>query len=467
MRGAPRIRAETAERGAGPVLDALLGAGSGVLVPVRGDSMRPALAGGDHVLVAPFLGLPRPGQIVLARRADGLVVHRLRRIEWRDGRRLYRLQGDALPYPDAGVLREDLMGRVVAVVRDGRRIDLDDRPAALRRDLRRLALRRVAPRLVRAVAVVLAVLLCTLGRGSASQVSTMAPSPEYRFGAGDILSLRVWDGETIDEIQMTVQSDGEAFLPIKGIGSLPIGGRTVLEVKRELQERLQAIYRETHVELLLIKYAGHRVHLMGEVRSTARMDSGPGEWALKGPTRLVRFLSDHGGPTPQADLMRIHVIRRSGQRHVVNLFRAVFQGVEADDPPLESGDLVFVPSLAMGNRKVFVLGEVRDPGVVDIIDRMGLVEAISRAGGFTSKGYMKGVIVLKRRGGGEVEMRVANFKKMYKEGSLEADIPLQPGDIVFVPRRALATLQEVFSVINPALNIIESIFIIDRLSNTN
>ena len=39
---------------------------------------------------------------------------------------------------------------------------------------------------------------------------------------------------------------------------------------------------------------------------------------------------------------------------------------------------------------------------------------------------------------------------------------LQPGDIVFVPRRAIATLQEVFSIIGPALGAIESIYIIDN-----
>ena len=153
---------------------------------------------------------------------------------------------------------------------------------------------------------------------------------------------------------------------------------------------------------------------------------------------------------------------RPGQRREVNLFRAVFQGAEEDDPWLESGDLVFVPSQSMGNRKVFVLGEVNTPGVINILDKMGLVEAIARAGGFTQRGYMKGVVVLKRGADGHAEMRVANFKQMVKEGDLSADVPLQPGDIVFVPRRAIATLQELFSIINPALGIIESIYIIDN-----
>jgi polysaccharide export outer membrane protein len=459
-RRAPFPRSE--ERDAAPVLDALLGLGAEIMVPVRGMSMSPTLLDRDQVIVAPFLGPPRCGQLVMGRQDGRLVVHRLVRIEMRQGRRRYRLQGDARHRPDPGILREDLLGRVVALIRQGRRLEIDDQPAALRRKLRRLAIRRGWRRVARGAAVLLLTVLCALGWTSASQEGTYAPAPEYRFGPGDVLSLRIWNGQKLEELQLTIQSDGEAFLPMAGLGAMSMGGRTVIDVKEELTRHLAAIYNETFIELLMLKYAGHRVHLMGEVRNSARNDTGPGEWPLRGPTRLVEFLSAHGGPGQAADLMRIHLIRQSGERREVNLFRAVFHGSAEDNPLLASGDLVFVPSMAMGNRKVFILGEVRSPGVFNIMDKLGLVEAISRAGGITQKGYLKGVVVLKRGKDGPAEMRLANFKKMYKKGDMSADIPLQPGDVVFVPRRALATIQEVFSIINPALGIIESIYIIDN-----
>jgi len=455
------------ELDAAPVLDALLGFGGQMTIPVRGSSMHPTLLDGDRVIVGPFLGLPRAGQIALGHQGEHLVVHRLVGVEMVEGRRRYLLQGDARHGPDAGLLRENLIGRVVAVIRQGRRIDIDDSPAVLRREMRRVRLRRRAPRILRGAAVLVMAALCALGWASASQEGTYAPTPDYRFGPGDVLSLRIWNGERLDELKLTVQSDGEAFLPITGIGEMPIGGRTVIEVKDDLKRKLGAIYNQTYIELLLLKYAGHRVHLMGEVRTTARLDSGPGEWALRGPTTLVSFLSDHGGPTADADLMRIHLIRPTGERRAINLFRAVFQGTPEDNPRVTSGDLVYVPSQAMGNRKIFVLGEVRTPGVLNLLEQMNLVEAITRAGGFTQKGYMKGVVVLNRGPEGETEMRIADFKRMHKKGDLSANIPLGPGDIVFVPRRKIATLQEVFSIINPALGIIESIYIIDNLAGKN
>src|SRR3989454_5277521 len=219
--------------------------------------------------------------------------------------------------------------------------------------------RRRARRLLRGAGLVIAARLCAFGIVTAQDAAasgarpeqTIAPDAGYRFGPGDVLSLRIWNGQKIDELKLTVQSDGEAFLPVMGIGSLPVAGRTVIDLKKDLERRFSSIYKETYVELLITRYAGHRVSLMGEVKTTARSDSGPGTWALEGPTRLVSFLSAHGGPGQDADAMRIQLIRPNAERRELNLFRAVFQADESDDPWLQNGDLIFIPSLSMRNRK--------------------------------------------------------------------------------------------------------------------
>jgi polysaccharide export outer membrane protein len=449
----------------GPVLAALFEDGVSVGIPVTGDSMRPTLAPGDRVIAAPFLGLPRPGQIVLARAAPGLVAHRLARVDLIDGRRVYRLQGEACDAFDAALPREALLGRVVAVLRQGERLAIDEGPATLERVVRRLAWRRNRRGVARRAAAGLFALLSALGLTTAAPPTTemtYAPPADYRFAPGDVLSLRVWDGERIDEKQLTVQSDGTAFLPILGLGSVEVGGKTAPEAKRDIEQRLGKIYKEIYIELLVLRYAGHRVHLMGEIKTTARIDSGPGEWPLGGPTRLVSFLSEHGGPSQEADLMRVQVVRRSGEKIEVNLFRAVFQQSEPDNPSLEDGDFVFVPSLAMGTRKVYVLGDVGQPGVVTIYDRMTLIEALTRCGGINRHGTYKEIAVLKRRPDQQPEMQVVNLREMVKTGNLSGDVELGPGDVVYVPRGALGTMADIFSIIDPALNTIESLYIINN-----
>ena len=447
-----------------PVLEALLEDGPAVAVPAQGHSMRPTILPGDRLVVAPFLGLPRPGQIVLVRRDGILVAHRLIDVEITPTGRLYRLQGDGEIAPDRPVRRQEILGRITAVVRQGRRLPIDESPKALRRALSRLALRRRRLRLLRGAAVLLIATASALGVGAATlnpPAETFAPPPDYQFAPGDVLSLRIWDGHKIDEAQLTVQSDGSAFLPIPGFGTLELGGRTAPEAKRDIEARLRRIYKEIYTELLVLRYAGHRVHLMGEVRTTARDDSGPGDWPLSGPTRLVSFLSEHGGATQEADLMRVRLVRRDGAVVEANLFRAVFQQSEADNPALQDGDFIFIPSLQMGSRKVYVLGEVNQPGVVTIYDTLNLVEALARCGGISRRGDLKEIVVLKRAGSGDPEMRIADIKALYKEAAVAQNLALDPGDIVYVPKGAIGTLQDVFSIISPALQTIESLYIID------
>ncbi|HKB07692.1 MAG TPA: S24/S26 family peptidase [Candidatus Polarisedimenticolia bacterium] len=114
------------ERDAAPVIEAILADGHALRIPVRGVGMHPALREGDVAVIAPFLGLPRIGQIVLARSAEGPLLARLVDVELQAGRRMYRLKDDAEGGADAGVMREELYGRLIAVERDGRCLDADD-----------------------------------------------------------------------------------------------------------------------------------------------------------------------------------------------------------------------------------------------------------------------------------------------------------------------------------------------------
>lgn len=110
------------------LLDALLEAGLSGSIPVTDDAMRPAIERDDRVIVTPFLGLPRPGQMVMARHQGRIVVRRLVEVRMAGGRRRYCLSADAAPGRTLVVLREDLIGRPTAILRRGILCPLDDAP---------------------------------------------------------------------------------------------------------------------------------------------------------------------------------------------------------------------------------------------------------------------------------------------------------------------------------------------------
>ena len=98
----------------------VVGLSGQVRLKVTGVSMLPAVWPGDILTVN--RNSPEdliPGQIVLCYRNDSLVAHRLIS---RTGNHLIT-RGDALPCCDAPFRDDEILGQVVSILRNGRRID--------------------------------------------------------------------------------------------------------------------------------------------------------------------------------------------------------------------------------------------------------------------------------------------------------------------------------------------------------
>jgi signal peptidase I len=95
--------------------------GKPVEIPVRGSSMRPWLRDGDRVRLVPMtVEEMRVGDVVVRVNTAGPVIHRfVGRWPSRQGWRLLT-KGDGASRLDPPVRADELVGRVVARVRDGR-----------------------------------------------------------------------------------------------------------------------------------------------------------------------------------------------------------------------------------------------------------------------------------------------------------------------------------------------------------
>lgn len=91
---------------------------------------------------------------------------------------------------------------------------------------------------------------------------------------------------------------------------------------------------------------------------------------------------------------------------------------------------VTVVMTARENLEVSVLGQVQKPGTFAYVEKLTLVQAISDAGGLTEIAHKRRVKLTRRTAQGQQTFEVSVLA--ITEGR-EADILLQPGDIVFVP----------------------------------
>lgn len=91
---------------------------------------------------------------------------------------------------------------------------------------------------------------------------------------------------------------------------------------------------------------------------------------------------------------------------------------------------VSVRVLERQNREVSVLGQVNEPGSFPFKERLTLVQAISLAGGFNPLAQTRKVQLTRETAQGR-ETYVIDAREILEDN--KADLPLLPGDIVFVP----------------------------------
>ena len=102
--------------------------------------------------------------------------------------------------------------------------------------------------------------------------------------------------------------------------------------------------------------------------------------------------------------------------------------------------------------KVFVGGEVRNPGVYDLIGDGDALRAVIQAGDFVNSADRRQVIIIRRGPDGRGMIRRINLDKGLKRGGAEL-APLRRFDIVYVPKSGVATadlfVQQYFRDLSP------------------
>ena len=85
-------------------------------------------------------------------------------------------------------------------------------------------------------------------------------------------------------------------------------------------------------------------------------------------------------------------------------------------------------------------GEVAKPGRYDLRGETTLMQALSISGGFRDTAKTSQVLLLRRVSSEWTELKKLDVKKMLASGNLKEDIPVQPGDIIFVPKSILGKI---------------------------
>jgi polysaccharide export outer membrane protein len=275
----------------------------------------------------------------------------------------------------------------------------------------------------------------------------------YRIRSGDVLTISIL-GESEMKETLPVGPDGRISYYVAD--DVPAAGRTFADLRKALREKLLVHFRDPQVTVMGANFSGNTVTILGQVRS-------PGEYTVRSDTRLLdvialaggiartAYVRDVYGALDLADLSRAFLLR--GPAFVDVDFEALFSddemAVARNNTYVLAGDRVYIPSSAAMENRVFVLGEVASPKVVRFQREMSLVEAIAEAGGVKPSAWERRAFVVR---GSLRDPEVIPINLRLAATGRVPNVPLEAGDIVYVPKTVLGKTAEITRQIIPLLD---------------
>ncbi len=280
----------------------------------------------------------------------------------------------------------------------------------------------------------------------------LAVAEMYTIGPGDKLQIVIQNQKEISG-EYIVNEVGFIRFPLLGL--FPVQGNTLAQIQSQLGAALKKFLRQPVVTVDLSESLNKQVFVYG-----ALGDFGPLKqmevYNLNKPTKILSLLASMGGPKPDADIRNISISHADGSRHVIDLNRILLQGDQSQNIFLKPGDIVYIPSSATGENKILVLGAVQQPGLFSFESEVTALQAIALAKSFSKNARVEDSFVIRTTVKNPYLLRV-NFKRLLMQGEAQRDIPLQKGDIVFVPDNMITNYNRYLERIRPTLDILKDI----------
>ena len=205
--------------------------------------------------------------------------------------------------------------------------------------------------------------------------TTFAPAtdipvpPEYRLGPGDTIEVQLF-GKQNRQYSLVVSRDGTINFP--SIGPVNVMGETFQELKQQILDRVSSQLIGTSAAINMGALRSIRVLVVGDSRR-------PGSYTVSGLSTITNALFVSGGVTEVGSLRNVQLKRNGRVIKTLDLYDLLLRGDNRNDVRLESGDVIFVPTVGP---TVSVGGFVKRPAIYELKNEKTMGEVINLAGGF-------------------------------------------------------------------------------------
>ena len=260
---------------------------------------------------------------------------------------------------------------------------------------------------------------------------TVSDAPEYSSGGS---------GSSSNNTQRGSRVDGNGNIQMPTLGLVKVGGMTLPQIRRHIQNLLMKYIKEPSVIVEIVEYKSYPLYILGQFKNT-------GVFYMDRPFNVLQGLALGGGYDPSANPKSARIIR---DKRVlpVDVYQLLMNADQTQNIWLKPGDTIFMPDNK--NQTVFVFG-VGKPGLSIPLPPSGLnlLQAIATAGLEKVAYHARRVHLIRSLSPTRGQIMVIDV-----EAIIQGDVlPLElcEGDVIYIPKNGLTTWNEAVNEMLPSL----------------
>ena len=161
---------------------------------------------------------------------------------------------------------------------------------------------------------------------------------QYQIGPVDVLDISVFKVPELSK-SVEVADDGTINLPL--LGEVPAAGKTAQQLERDLTAKLGAQYLQNpQVTVIVRENNSQHVTVQGAIEK-------PGVYPLKGKTTLLELVAMAGGFLDISNSTVLVLRNSEGKRSAAKFDVADIQKGQAEDPTMQSDDVIVAGTSAI------------------------------------------------------------------------------------------------------------------------
>nr|WP_298659742.1 SLBB domain-containing protein [uncultured Flavobacterium sp.] len=245
----------------------------------------------------------------------------------------------------------------------------------------------------------------------------MPTAPNYILGPGDQIELVLYG---VQQFNHTSYISKNGTINIPNVGDVFISGLTFEAAKSKLKKQISSIYStlSSNSSKLSVSVANYRTILVTIIGAQQS-----GNYRLSAMSTVYNALHVAGGPNEIGSYRKIELIRNNKVIRQIDLYQFLTKGNQSDNISLEDNDIVRIPSY---DARVVLEGEIKHPGIYELLGGESLKQIISYASGFTENAYKNRILVKQKTAS---ELKVTDLNELTFAGYIP-----KSGDVINVDK---------------------------------